>query len=365
MDRILINDLSRQSAAVDNEIRRAIAQVISSGWYVLGPQCGGFEREFADFCGAKYCVGVANGTDALELTFRALGIESGKRVATVANAGYYTSTALALVGAKPVYVDVEADTGLMDLNALDALALARSIDAVVVTHLFGLMHDAESARKIAEHAAIPLIEDCAQAHGAHRGGRMAGSVGHAGCFSFYPTKNLGALGDGGAIVTDDPDIAARLIKLRQYGWDGKYRVSLGGGRNSRLDEIQAAVLRTKLPHLHGWNVRRRDIAARYTKGITHPRVTCPRGRGDEYVAHLYVLRCDDRDGLRSHLADRGIMCDVHYPIPDHLQPLAGNDRERPVLPVTERIAKEGLTIPCFPELTDDETDRIIHHINAW
>lgn len=365
MNRVLINDLSRQSATVAIEIRRAIERVVESGWYVLGSECTSFEREFAEFCSVKYCVGVANGTDALELAFRALGIGRGTRVATVANAGFYSSAAIAQVGAESVFVDVEPDTGLMDLNALAFLAQTKKIDAVVITHLFGLMHDMQSAREIADRAAILMVEDCAQAHGARRDGLMAGSVGHAGCFSFYPTKNLGALGDGGAVVTNARDVAARLTQLRQYGWEGKYKVKLKGGRNSRLDEIQAAVLRAKLPYLRVWNARRREIAFRYTQRIAHPRVTCPLVRGEEDVAHLYVIRCDDRDALRTYLLESGIACDVHYPIPDHLQLLWENGYQAPVLPVTERLALEGLTLPCYPELTDDETDWIIQQINAW
>lgn len=343
----------------------ALDRVVASGRYILGPECAGFEREFAEFCGTAHCVGVANGTDALELSFRALGIERGKRVATVANAGCYASAALAQVDAEPLFVDIDADTCLMDLDAIAALAAARRIDAILITHLFGLMHDVKGARAISDLAGIPLIEDCAQAHGARRDGSMAGNVGHVACFSFYPTKNLGALGDAGAIVTSDPEIASRLARLRQYGWKEKYSVESRGGRNSRLDEMQAAVLRAKLPHLQGWNARRREIATRYTERIANPRVACPPVRGEEYVAHLYVIRCDDRDALRNYLIEQGIVCDVHYPIPDHLQPVWGKESARPTLPVTERFAQECLTVPCFPELTDDEVDCIIRHINAW
>jgi dTDP-4-amino-4,6-dideoxygalactose transaminase len=252
----------------------------------------------------------------------------------------------------------------MDLATLEELAKGRAIDAIVVTHLFGFMHDSGWAREISDAAGIPLIEDCAQAHGARHAGHMAGSVGHVGCFSFYPTKNLGAFGDGGAVVTSDPQIAERLVRLRQYGWEEKYRVQTAGGRNSRLDEMQAAVLRVKLPHLERWNERRQAIAARYSTEIAHPRIVVPKGRGEEYVAHLYVVQCGDRDGLRDYLAGHGILCDIHYPIPDHLQP-ACSDAPRPELPVTERLAKECLTLPCFPELTDDEVERIIDRINAW
>ena len=195
--RILINDLSRHSRSLEADIRQAIDRVIASGWYILGSECSGFEREFANYCGTAFCVGVANGTDALELGFRAVGLTAGKRVASVANAGFYTSAALHAVGATPVYVDVVADSQLMDLQRLRSLVDAGKVDAVVITHLFGLMHDMAAVRALADRAGIPVIEDCSQAHGAHRDGRRAGSVGDVACFSFYPTKNLGALGDGG------------------------------------------------------------------------------------------------------------------------------------------------------------------------
>ena len=362
---ILINDLARHSAGVGGEIRRAVENVVASGWYVLGKQLSMFEEVFAEYCGVEHCVGVANGTDALELSFRGLGIGPGTRVATVANAGFYTTTALNAVGAAAVFVDVDSVNHLMNLELLGALASDHRIDAIVVTHLFGLMHDTEAIRVIADTAGIPMIEDCAQAHGARRNGRHAGSSGDAACFSFYPTKNLGAIGDAGAILTNDTDLALRLVSLRQYGWEKKYRIGSAGGRNSRLDEIQAAVLRAKLPHLDGWNSRRREIGTRYSQGIRHDRINCPGIGGEEYVAHLYVITCDDREGLRGHLNAVGISSDVHYPVPDHLQPLMKDIRPQSRLPVTEDLAGRVLTLPCFPELTDAEVDEVIRQVNAW
>jgi dTDP-4-amino-4,6-dideoxygalactose transaminase len=208
-----------------------------------------------------------------------------------------------------------------------------------------------------------VLEDCAQAHGAQRAERRAGAFGQAAVFSFYPTKNLGAIGDGGAIVTSDDAVAKRARRLRQYGWDLKYHVTSKGGRNSRLDEIQAAVLRAKLPHLSNWNRRRRDIARRYSTEIDGARVKVPPVRGEEYVAHLYVVQCTDRDDLRKHLSEGGIASDIHYPVPDHRQPvLAG--RDWPQLPVTDRASREILSLPCFPELTDAEVGHIIARVNA-
>lgn len=363
--KILVNDLARQTESVRAEILSAVTAVVDSGWFVLGNSCAAFEQQFAAYCGAQHCVGLANGTDALELALRALGIGAGKRVAIVANAGFYSATALLSIGAIPVFVDVDADTHLLNLDQLRNLARSGKIDAAIVTHLFGLMADMAAIRRIADEAGIPVIEDCAQSHGAQRGGRRAGSIGHAAAFSFYPTKNLGALGDGGAVVTSDAAIAAKVTSLRQYGWTSKYRTGAQGGRNSRLDEVQAAVLLAKLPRLDGWNKRRRGIATRYSSGITHPRIKCPPVRGSEYVAHLYVVTCEDRPSLRQHLEVAGIATDVHYPLPDHQQLALQGMGPAPRLPVTENLAETALTLPCFAELTDSEVAFVIEHVNRW
>ncbi len=365
MKNLPVNDLRRQTAALKDEIAAAVERVVGSGWYILGQEGVTFEREFANYCGTAECVGVANGTDALELSFRALEIGPGTRVATVANAGGYVTAALNLVGATPIYADVDPDNQLMDLAKLEALTSSGQIDAVVITHLFGRLHDMDAVLAMARGAGIPIIEDCAQAHGARRGDGAAGSFGNLACFSFYPTKNLGALGDAGAITTNDPALADRLRRLRQYGWEGKYQVRQKGGRNSRLDEIQAAVLRAKLPYLEGWNARRRDIATRFSTAIMHPRVKCPHVSGEDHVAHLYVIACEDRDALRKHLAEAGIQCEIHYPVPDHLQPALKQHSAELRLPVSESLAQQVLTLPCFPELTDAEVDDIVERVNAW
>lgn len=357
---IPLNDLSRQIASLP-ELRTSLERVLASGRFILGTECSAFEREFADYCGVTDCVGVGNGTDALELMFRALGL-SGKRVATVANAGGYTSAALTIIGAMPVFVDVELETQLVNLAALHDVVSSGGVDAIVVTQLFGLLPDMREICRLSGRFGIPVIEDCAQAHGARLSGKRAGSFGIAGCFSFYPTKNLGAIGDGGAITTNDAALAGRLRLLRQYGWTSKYRAELAGGRNSRLDELQAAVLRAKLPHLDRWNERRREIATRYSESITNPRISCPPKCGPEYVAHLYVVCCEDREAIRSHLSQWGIATDVHYPTPDHRQP---KTTETVMLPVTERLAEQVLSLPCFPELTDDEIAVVIKNVNNW
>ena len=362
---IMINDLLRHYDSTSAVVQEAISRVLKSGWYVLGKENEAFEKEFSQFCGVEYCIGVANGTEAIELGLRALSARQESRVATVANAGYYTTTALNLIGATPVYVDIDRQTQLMDLNHLGRLVAQGEVDVVVITHLFGLLHDMEAVLQITQPAGIPVFEDCAQAHGARRGGRAAGSFGAASSFSFYPTKNLGALGDGGAVATQDAVIAARLRKLRQYGWEAKYRVSVKDARNSRLDEIQAAILRAKLPFLETWNRRRREIATLYSNNIRHPQVRCPPVYGEEYVGHLYVVTCDNRESLQQHLASAGIVTDIHYPVPDHMQSARKGLNDGLRLPVTEELADKILTLPCYPELGDDKVNHIITTINRW
>jgi aminotransferase EvaB len=331
--------------------------VLDRGWYILGPEVAAFESEFAAYCGTAHCVSVANGTDALEIALRALGIKPGDGVATVANAGGYSSTAIRSVGAEPVYIEIDPVSMNMQPAALSA-AMNGRVRAVIATHLYGRMADVKVLLEIANAAGVPLIEDCAQAHGATLDGRKAGSWGALGCFSFYPTKNLGACGDGGAITTNDAALANRVKLQRQYGWTAKYR-SNEHGRNSRLDEMQAAILRTKLPLLDGWNRRRREIAALYNEALAESEIAWPRGAGEAFVAHLYVVRAPDRDALRDELKAAGIATDIHYPIPDHLQDAVRREKRAMVsLPETERAAREILTLPCYPELRQEEIERI-------
>jgi dTDP-4-amino-4,6-dideoxygalactose transaminase len=365
MSHIGINDLNRHGASTATVVREAVDRVLESGWYVLGRENEAFDAEFARFCGVGHCIGVANGTDAIELGLRAMSVREGSRVITVANAGYYTATALGAIGAIPVYADIDGETRLMNLNHLADLVANGGIDAVVITHLFGLLHDMEAVLRITDPSGIPVLEDCAQAHGARRGGRRAGSFGAAASFSFYPTKNLGALGDGGAVVTGDADVARRVRQLRQYGWEGKYKVSALGARNSRLDELQAAILRAKLPFVDSWNSRRREIATRYSTEISNPRVSCPQIFGEEYVGHLYVVTCDDRQSLSQHLSAAGIGTDIHYPVPDHRQAAVSHAFSSVHLPITEELAGKILTLPCYPELLDHEVARVIAAINEW
>jgi dTDP-4-amino-4,6-dideoxygalactose transaminase len=362
--RIPLNDLVRQNLLIRDDLVGAARRVIERGWYVLGTEGAAFEAAFATYCGVTHAVGVANGTDALELALRAVGVVVTNAVVTVANAGFYSSTAIRAIGAIPVYVDVEAETSSISLDSLQRALERNTVKAVIATHLYGRLANIEAIVNICEPLGIPVIEDCAQAHGATRNGKFAGSFGAVGCFSFYPTKNLGAIGDGGALTTNAADIAERLRELRQYGWNKKYRVHCAGGRNSRLDEVQAALLLAKLPHLDHSNEVRRRIASRYAEEIKCQRVVCPRDFGTDNVAHLFVIRCEDRDGFREHLESSGIGSDIHYPIPDHLQP-AYPGVQVDELAQTERLAKEIVTIPCFAEMEEAEVSAVIEAVNRW
>jgi dTDP-3-amino-2,3,6-trideoxy-4-keto-D-glucose/dTDP-3-amino-3,4,6-trideoxy-alpha-D-glucose/dTDP-2,6-dideoxy-D-kanosamine transaminase len=361
--KVPLNDLRRAVIAEAPVLTAAIHSVIHSGWYILGNEVRQFEEEFASYLGVLETVSVANGTDALELALRAVGVQPSDEVITVANAGMYASTAIRKIGALPRYVDVQESTMNLHPGALDA-AFTPKTRAVIVTHLYGRMADVEAIARSCDKRGIPLVEDCAQAHGAQHAGRRAGSFGKLACFSFYPTKNLGALGDGGAVATSDRALGERLRGLRQYGWQGKYDVRLAGGSNSRLDEIQAAVLRARLRSLDEQNERRVEIARIYSTSVKHSGIEVPVVDEGSYVAHLYVLRSERRDALRAHLAEHGVSTDVHYPIADHLQAAYASGKPG-ALPVTEMLAAEVLTLPCFPELTDEEVRHVIHACNSW
>ena len=357
-----VNDLSRAIRHQRPELDEAVAQVLDSGWVVLGPQVTAFEEELASYVGAAHAASVANGTDALTLALAALGCGAGDRVATVANAGGYSTTAIRGLGAVPVYVDVDPATALMTPETL-APALDRGVKVVVVTHLFGAMADVAALTALCHDRGVLVLEDCAQSIGAERDGRRSGSVGDAAAFSFYPTKNLGALGDGGAVCTSDPELDATVRSLRQYGWSSKYHISRPGGRNSRLDELQAAILRRRLPLLDEGNARRREVHARYAAVVGAENVF---GSDDpSFVAHLAVLRVPDQEKARAALRDAGIGTDVHYPVPDHLQAVEADFEVAGTLDVTEELSRHILTVPCFPELTDDEVDRVCEVLGTW
>ncbi|MEO8595646.1 MAG: DegT/DnrJ/EryC1/StrS family aminotransferase [Candidatus Solibacter sp.] len=371
---VAMNDLGRQTKVLLGPVSAAVQRVVESGWYIAGRECAAFEEEFAAYCGAGHCIGVGNGTDALELALRALRIGQGDRVATVANAGGYSTTAIRAIGAEPLYIDIEPDS--MNMAAADLAArLTPDTRAVIATHLYGGMAELPALLAVTSKAGLPLVEDCAQAHGASLDGRKAGAWGALGCFSFYPTKNLGALGDGGAVTTNDLALAQRVKALRQYGWTRRYECA-EYGRNSRLDEMQAAILRVKLPHLDGWNTRRRAIASAYTAALAGTGLAGPCDLGEAYVAHLYVVRCAARDGddmqtilgrrgaVRAALLRAGIATDIHYPVPDHHQKAAASALADGTLPVTDRSALEILTLPCHAELADDEVEQVVSALHS-
>lgn len=365
MTAVPLNSLSRHVAPMEEELSDVAARVIHSGHYVLGPHVRMFESAFARYCGVEHCVGVANGTDALELAMRSVGVKAGDRVAVVANAAMYSTSAVIAIGAIPVFIDVKTDS-TMDAEALAKAVSAEPPSAVVVTHLYGRLADVDAIRAVTNATCVPVVEDCAQAHGARdASGRAAGNLGDAASFSFYPTKNLGALGDGGAVVTRDSEIAGTVRKLRQYGWGRKYSNELAGGRNSRLDELQAAMLNVMLPHLDDWNTRRRTIANYYSRSINNSRITVPGVAGSEYVGHLYVVHTEERDALREHLTTHGIESDVHYPIPDHRQTCFSGRFADIHLPRTEAFASTALSLPCFPELTDAEVEHVVATCNRF
>lgn len=355
MTTVPLNDLQRAASDQEPALRDAVQAVVASGWYVHGPQHRAFEQEFADYTRSGHCVGVASGTDALGIALTAAASGARDVVVTAANAGAYTSVAALGSGLRPRFADVDPATHCLDPAALEPL-LQPDVCAVVVTHLYGRVADVEPLRELCDGAGVVLVEDCAQATGAHAGGTPVGSFGTVATFSFYPTKNLGALGDGGAITTDDPLLADRLRALRQYGWTSKYLIEVDRGRNSRLDEVQAAVLRVRLPLLEAGNERRRQIVRRYRSAAGGSVVVLD--APDGHVAHLAVMECDDRAAAQLALSAAGVESDVHYPVPDHRQPTLAHLHDGRALPVTERLADRVLTLPCFPQLTDAEVDRV-------
>ena len=351
------------------EIKAAVDRVVRSGRYILGSEVATFEEAFARYCGVERCVAVANGTDALEIALRSLEVGPGARVLVVANAGHYGSSAVRAVGASPEYVDIDEASMNMSPAALStALAGRRSEDrpaAIIVTHLYGRLAGMDAILAEAARFGVPVIEDCAQAHGAARGGVRAGGFATIGCFSFYPTKNLGAVGDGGAIVTHDGALADRARSLRQYGWDTKYHIDLQAGRNSRLDEIQAAVLNDRLVYLDEWNEMRRAVARAYRRDLGGLPLLLTPSLDEDDVAHLFVARVPQRDRLREHLATNGIGSEVHYPVPDHLQPAYAEHGHTPELPVTEAACASVVSLPCYPGLGADEQVRVTEAISAF
>jgi dTDP-3-amino-2,3,6-trideoxy-4-keto-D-glucose/dTDP-3-amino-3,4,6-trideoxy-alpha-D-glucose/dTDP-2,6-dideoxy-D-kanosamine transaminase len=363
---IPFNDLSRIPDAVASEVNAAISRVVSSGWFVMGPEHNALEQELASYLGVNDVVLLGNGTDALELALAAIGVGRGDLVLTVANAGAYSSIAARLLGAIPVYCDVEPDTLLMSAELVRAAieSASKKPTAIVVTHLFGAMAPIEQIVAVAHSYGIPVVEDCAQSIGARSDGRQSGTFGDIATTSFYPTKNLGALGDGGAVFTDNAELANAVRRMRQYGWDSKYHIAYDHGRNSRMDEMQAAIVRAKLPYLDRWNARRRAIHSRYEEASS-PAARMLNSSAESFTAHLAVLVVGDREAFREELKRAGIGTDVHYPIPDHRQDFPTNPPLPVSLPITEHAAQTIVSIPMFPELADDEVERITVALSSY
>jgi dTDP-4-amino-4,6-dideoxygalactose transaminase len=360
MDKIIpFLDLKSHHAAIRAELDHAIKEVIDSGAFAGGQFVEKFEREFADYCGARYCIGLGSGTEALWLALLAGGVGAGDEVITVANTFMATAEAITYCGARPVFVDVNEKTYTMDPAGLEA-ALSPRTKAVIPVHLFGQPADMDPISAFARAHDLLVIEDAAQAHGARYKGRAAGTIGDAGSFSFYPSKNLGALGEAGAIVTNNPELQDKIRMLRDHGQNRKYYHQLVGW-NCRMDGFQGAVLSVKLRHLENGNSLRRAHALRYNSalqesdGVVTP-FEAPYAR---HVYHVYSVRIKNRDEVIGSLSDRGIQCAVHYPVPIHLQKAYQNLGYRNgSLPVSERIASEMVSLPMFPELTDAQIDAV-------
>lgn len=346
------------------EIDAALARVLQGGRYILGEEVQSFEREFAAYVGLQHGIGVGSGTDALYLALKACEIDRGDEVITVSHTAVATIAAIEMSGAIALLVDIDPQTYTLDAERLERAITART-KAIIIVHLYGAAAHLEAILSIADKHNLKVIEDCAQAHGALYQNRRVGAWGHIAAFSFYPTKNLGAIGDGGIILTDDETLAERARLLREYGWVKRY-VSAISGWNSRLDALQAAILRVKLPHLDADNARRRAIAKLYDELLPNSLTKPSEPANCEHVYHLYVVRHAQRDRLARHLHQQGIGTGIHYPVPVHLQP-AYKERfgGEGSLPHTERAAREILSLPIYPELADDQVRRVADAVQSF
>lgn len=361
---IKCNVLDRQFQMYQQEYEEAALRVLRSGQYVLGKEVEQFEREFAAYTGRRYCVGLNSGLDALIMSVRALGIGAGDEVIVQANTYIATVIGITENGATPVFVEPDEYFN-MDAQRIEA-AVSDRTKAILVTHLYGQASNMGEITAIAESYGIPVIEDCAQSHGACFDGKMTGTFGISGCFSFYPTKNLGAFGDGGAVVTDDEALADTIQMMRNYGSRARYYHEIEG-LNSRLDELQAALLRVKLSHLDTLNKERNILADRYNSGIHNGKILKPQvQKGADSIYHQYVIRCRERDELLKYLAENGIQTLIHYPVPPHLaQCYRYLDEKKGDYPVAEQYADEVLSLPIYTGMTVEEQAYVIEKINAF
>jgi dTDP-4-amino-4,6-dideoxygalactose transaminase len=363
---ILMNDFRAEPAALQHAMLEATQRTIASGWYVLGKEVQAFEQRWAAVCGVAHGVGVANGMDAIEIALRALGIGPGDEVITTPMTAFASVLAILRAGAVPVLADIEPDTALLSPASVQRCLSPRT-KAVLLVHLYGQLRSMAQWQALCRSAGVALIEDCAQAHYTALGGRGAGSFGVAGAFSFYPTKNLGAVGDGGMLVTDDAPLARQAAMLRNYGQSERYHHPLEG-LNSRLDELHAAMLSARLEWMDGFNARRRAVASAYREGLRHPevRLMAPPEEQAAHVHHLFVVICERRDALQAHLQASGVQSLIHYPVPVHHQPPCRELRTDPQgLPASERHAATCLSLPCHPQLTDDQVAQVIEAVNRF
>jgi len=356
-------DLRREQAEIGGELAQAIQRVVGSGCFVMGEELRGFEDEFSKYIGTKCAVGVNSGSDALLLALLALGVGKGDEVVTVSHTFVSTVDAVVRAGATPVFVDIDPETYCIDVREMRK-KLGRKTKAIVPVHMYGHPADMEPIMELAERHGLSVVEDACQAHGAEYKGRRVGGIGHVGCFSFYPVKNLGAYGDGGMVVTNDEDLAAKLRMWRNYGQSLKYHHDFVGV-NSRLDELQAAVLRVKLRHLDRWNERRRKAAALYGECLSESDFVMPVERDyAKHVYHLYVVRCRHRVKLLERLRPGGVQTLIHYPVPVHRQKAYQQLAAGVKLRATERICSEILSLPMHPFLRGDEISSVSESLNS-
>jgi len=362
---IPISDVTRQYQNIKSEIDSAINDTLNSGWFILGKRVEKFEKEFAVYCGAKHAVGVGSGTEALHLALLACGIKEGDEVITVPNTAVPTVCAITFAGAKPVFVDIDPYSFNMSPSLLKN-KITKQTKAIIPVHLFGQSADMGPIMKIAKENSIHVVEDACQAHGAKYNGEKVGTIGDIAAFSFYPSKNLGCYGDGGAVTTNDPKLAKKVWLLRNYGQKERYVHSIKGF-NSRLDEMQAAILSVKLKYLDSWNAKRRKLASLYTSILKDSKIITPVEQGyAEHIFHLYVIRTKGRDKLQAYLRSKDIQTLIHYPIPIHLQEAYKDlNVKKGSLPITEKYSKEILSLPLFPELTENEVRFVASTIVNW
>ncbi len=363
---ILMNDFKAEPEELKAAEIRAGERVIRSGWYILGNELKAFEGRWAERCGSPHCLGVGNGMDAIEIGFRAVGIGPGDEVITTSMTAFASVLAVIRAGATPILADIDPETGLLDPNSVKRCITPKT-KGVLLVHLYGQVRAMDTWVSLCKEAGISLFEDCAQAHLAAWKGKPAGSHGEWGAYSFYPTKNLGAPGDGGALVTHRADVADKASRLRNYGQSKRYYHS-DLGLNSRLDEIQAAILSARLDWLDVFTKRRQAVAERYRNGIRNPKVLLLAAplETENHVYHLFPILCKDRDGLMAHLKTHGVESLIHYPVPVHEQePCLRIGRDPKGLAAAEKHAATCLSIPCYPQITDSQIEAVIGAVNAF